>query len=111
MGRSCDSIPRHMTLDRSGFCVATTGAVNYAEQCRIWRSSINSFAAMRVEMPSIGDQGRHGFLHDGRDGGGDEGTGSDVAGYYEEDHVVSSGRDSRHQPSAYAALAGGLRGV
>ena len=37
---------------------------------------------------NVGDYGRHVLLHEGRNGAGDEGTGSDVAGNGEEDHVV-----------------------
>jgi hypothetical protein len=37
----------------------------------------------------IGDHAKHGILLEGRDGAGDESTGSDVAGNGEEDYVVS----------------------
>src|SRR6202041_3699791 len=59
----------------------------------------------------VGDHAKHGFLHEGRDGAGDESTGSDFAGSSEEDHVVAGGGDHWHQRSADAALAGALRGV
>jgi len=36
-------------------------------------------------------------LHEGRDGAGEEGSGSDIASDGEEDHVVSGGRDHWHQ--------------
>jgi hypothetical protein len=49
-------------------------------------SDLSTFLAARV-----GEHGRHVLLHEGRDGAGDEGTGSDVAGDGEEDHVVSGG--------------------
>src|SRR5229473_8005114 len=58
----------------------------------------------------IGDHAKHGFLPEGRDGAGDESTGRDVAGDGEEDHLVAGGGDTRHQRSAYAAVAGALRG-
>jgi hypothetical protein len=48
------------------------------------------------------------LVTEGRDGAGDEGTGSDVAGDGEEDHVVAGGGDYRHQRPAHAALAGAL---
>ena len=41
----------------------------------------------------VGDHAQHGFLPEGRDGAGDESTGSDVAGDGEEDHLVASGGD------------------
>jgi hypothetical protein len=40
----------------------------------------------------VRDDGRHVLLHEGRDGAGDENTGSVVASDGEEDHVVSGGR-------------------
>ena len=49
-------------------------------------------------------------LLEGRDGAGDESTGSDFAGDGEEDHVVAGGGDSWHQRPAHAAVAGTLRG-
>jgi len=63
-------------------------------------SEVSAFQAARV-----GDHGRHGVLHAGRDGADDEGTGSDFAGAREEDHVVAGGRDHRDQRPADAALA------
>src|SRR5271165_2411377 len=45
----------------------------------------------------VGDHGKHGLLLEGRDGAGDESTGSDLAGDGEEDHLVAGGRDHRHQ--------------
>jgi hypothetical protein len=58
------------------------------------------FRAMRV-----GDHGRHDYLLEGRDGAGDESTGSHFAGHGEEDHVVVRSGDHRHQRPADAALA------
>src|SRR5712692_8632142 len=65
---------------------------------------MSAFRAARV-----GDDAKHGFLPEGRSGAGDESTGRDVAGHGEEDYVVASGGDSRHQRPAHAALAGTLR--
>src|SRR6202011_2784204 len=59
----------------------------------------------------IGDHAKHGFLHESRDGAGDESTGSDFAGSSEEDHMVASGGDHWHQRSADATLAGALWGA
>ena len=59
----------------------------------------------------IGDHAEHGSLSEGRDGAGDESTGSDFASHGEEDHLVAGGGDNRHQRSADAALAGALRRV
>ena len=56
----------------------------------------------------VGDHAKHGCLLEGRDGAGNESTGSDVAGDGEEDHLVAGGRDPRHQRPADAALAGAL---
>ena len=53
----------------------------------------------------VGEHGRHVFLHAGRDGADDEGTGSDFAGAGEEDHVVAGGGDHRDQRPADEALA------
>src|SRR5580700_5618215 len=58
----------------------------------------------------VGDHAKHGILLEGRDGAGDESTGSDVAGNGEEDYVVSGGGDHWHQRPAHAAVAGTLRG-
>ena len=58
-----------------------------------------------LQAAVVGDHGRHGVLHAGRSGAGDEGTGSDFAGAGEEDHVVASGGDHRDQRPADAALA------
>src|SRR6202049_3121659 len=58
----------------------------------------------------VGDHAKHGILLEGRDGAGDESTGSDVAGHGEEDHVVSGSGDHGHQRPAHAAVAGALRG-
>jgi hypothetical protein len=33
-----------------------------------------------LQAARVGDHAKHGFLHEGRDGAGDENTGSDVAG-------------------------------
>jgi hypothetical protein len=44
-------------------------------------SEMSAFQAVRV-----GDHGRHGFLFEGRDGAGDESTGSNFASRGEEDH-------------------------
>src|SRR3984957_19751985 len=65
----------------------------------------------------VGDQAKHGILLEGRDGAGEEITGSDVAGYGEEDYVVSGGGDHWHQRPAHAAVGGeryeegGFRGL
>src|SRR5216684_649795 len=69
---------------------------------------MSAFRAARV-----GDDAKHGFLPEGRSGAGDESTGRDVAGHGEEDYVVASGGDSRHQRPAHAGLAarGRKRGV
>src|ERR1039457_3691362 len=64
-----------------------------------------------LQAARVGDHGRHGVLHAGRSGAGDEGTGSDFAGHGEEDHVVASGRDYWDQRPADAALARALRRV
>jgi hypothetical protein len=42
---------------------------------------MSAFQAVKV-----GDHGRHGFLFEGRDGAGDESTGSNFASNGEEDH-------------------------
>jgi hypothetical protein len=63
-------------------------------------SDLSALRAARV-----GDHAKHGFLFEGRDGGGNENTGSDFAGAGEEDHLVAGGRDYWHQRSADAALA------
>src|SRR5271157_2571154 len=52
-----------------------------------------------------GDQGKHGFLLEGRGGAGDESTGSNFAGPGEKDYLVAGRRDYRHQRSVDAALA------
>src|ERR1700687_2110645 len=67
-------------------------------------SDMSAFRAARV-----GDHAKHGFLHEGRSGAGDESTGRDVAGNGKEDYVVAGGGNSRHQRPAPAALAGALR--
>ena len=61
---------------------------------------LSAFRAARV-----GDHAKHGFLLEGRDGAGDESTGSNFAGYGEEDQLVASGGDHRHQRPADATLA------
>src|SRR3984957_15592427 len=61
----------------------------------------------------VGDHAKHGILLEGRDGAGDESTGSDVAGNGEEDYVVSGSGDHWHQRPAHggrAAFAGCLTG-
>ena len=64
-------------------------------------SEMSAFQAVRV-----GDHAKHGFLPEGRDGAGDESTGSDFAGHGEEDNLVAGGRDYYwHQRSVNAALA------
>jgi hypothetical protein len=45
----------------------------------------------------IGDHAKHGILLEGRDGAGDESTGSDIAGHGEEDYLVSGSGDHWHQ--------------
>ena len=69
-------------------------------------SEMSAFEAARVR-----DHARHGLLHAGRDGGGNESTGSDVAGDGEEDYVVAGSGDLGDQRSAHEALAGALRTV
>ena len=61
---------------------------------------LSAFQAVRV-----GEDGRHVLLPEGGDGAGDESAGSDFAGHGEEDHVVASSADHRHQRPAHAALA------
>src|ERR1700680_4494756 len=68
-------------------------------------SEMSAFRAARV-----GDHAKHGILHEGRSGAGDESTGRDVAGNGEENYVVAGGGDARHQRPAHAAWAGALRG-
>src|SRR6185312_16323320 len=51
---------------------------------------MSAFRAVRVR-----DHAMHGLLLEGRHGADDEDTGSAIAGDGAEDHVVSSGRDSR----------------
>src|SRR6266851_5926985 len=53
---------------------------------------MSAFRAVRIR-----DHAKHGFLFEGRDGAGDESTGSDIAGNGEEDHVVASGGNYWHQ--------------
>src|ERR1700687_6492969 len=65
---------------------------------------LSAFRAVRVR-----EHGNHVLLPEGRDGAGDESTGSDFAGHGEADHVVASSGDHRHQRSAHAALARALR--
>jgi len=52
---------------------------------------MSAFRAVRIR-----DHAKHGFLFEGRDGAGDESTGSDIAGHGEEDHVVASGGNYWH---------------
>src|SRR5437870_10996561 len=40
-----------------------------------------------LQAGMVGDHAEHGFLHEGRDGAGDESTGSDFAGYGQENHA------------------------
>ncbi len=51
---------------------------------------VSAWQAVRV-----GDHGKHGALLRGRGGAGDEGTGSDLAGGGEEDHLTQVGRALR----------------
>src|SRR5882724_2936391 len=67
---------------------------------------LSAFRAVRVR-----DHAKHGFLLEGRDGAGDESTGSDLTGDGETDYLVAGGGDHRHQRPAHASLAGTLRGV
>src|SRR5450755_894836 len=59
----------------------------------------------------VGDHAKHGFLLEGRDGAGDESAGSNLTGHGEEDNLVASRRDNRHQRSVDAPLAGATRRV
>src|ERR1017187_7852352 len=52
---------------------------------------LSAFQAVRV-----GEHGWHVLLLEGRDGAGDESTGSHLASHGEEDHVVASSGDHRH---------------
>jgi len=61
-----------------------------------------------LQAAGVGDHGRHGVLHAGRSGPGDEGTGSNFAGDGKEDYVVASGGNHRDQRPADAAMAGTL---
>src|SRR5713226_2719843 len=69
-------------------------------------SEVPAFRAARV-----GEHAEHVLLHEGRDGAGDESTGSDFADDGEEDHVVASRGNYWHQRPAHAALARALRAV
>ena len=55
-------------------------------------SEVSALQAVRVR-----DHAKHDLLHAGRDGAGNESTGSDIASFSQEDHLVASGRDYRHQ--------------
>src|SRR5579863_551508 len=59
----------------------------------------------------VGDHAGHGKLLEGRDGAGDESTGSDFAGRSQEDQVVAGGGNYGHQRSADATGAGAVRRV
>src|SRR5271167_3690731 len=59
----------------------------------------------------VGDHAKHGFLFEGRDGAGDESARSNVASDGQEDHLVASGGDYRHQRPPDAALARTAGGV
>src|SRR6266853_3562362 len=67
---------------------------------------LSAFRAVRVR-----DHAKHGFLLEGRDGAGDESTGSDLTGDGKTDYLVAGGGDHRHQRPAHASLAGALPGV
>src|ERR1700733_323718 len=69
-------------------------------------SDMSALQAVRV-----GDHAGHDLLHAGRDGAGDESTGSDFASDGQEDHVVAGGRDYWHYRPSDATLAGALRAV
>ena len=58
-----------------------------------------------------GEHAKHVLLPEGRDGAGNESTGSDFASHGEKDHVVAGGGDRRHQRPLDAAVAGTLPGV
>lgn len=45
---------------------------------------------------AVGDHAQHDLLHEGRDGAGDESTGSDFASPSQANHVVASGGDYRN---------------
>ena len=53
----------------------------------------------------VGDDAQHDLLRAGRDGAGNESTGSDFASHGEKNYVVAGGRDYRHQRPLHAALA------
>jgi hypothetical protein len=63
---------------------------------------MSAFRAARV-----GDHAKHGNLHEGRGGAGDESTARDVAGDGEENYVVAGGGDSGHQRPAPFVMTGG----
>jgi hypothetical protein len=66
-------------------------------------SDVSALRAARV-----GDHVKHGFLPEGCDGAGDQSTRSNFAGHGQEDPLVASGGDHRHQRPADAALARAL---
>src|SRR5216683_7966354 len=69
--------------------------------CRVEiAGDLSAFRAVRVR-----DHVKHGFLLEGRDGTGDESTGSDLTGDGETDYLVAGGGDHRHQRAAHASLA------
>jgi hypothetical protein len=51
----------------------------------------------------VGDHAQHDLLGEGRDGEGDESTGSDLAGHGQEDYVAAGSGNYRHQRPADVA--------
>ena len=59
--------------------------LSLADDCPVEiAGDVSAFREVRV-----GDHGKHVLLPEGRDGAGDESTGSDFAGHGEKDHVVA----------------------
>src|ERR1700688_3225300 len=52
-----------------------------------WQALSLAHDMSALQAARVGDHGRHGVLHAGRSGAGNEGTGSDFAGDGKEDHV------------------------
>src|SRR5271170_192941 len=67
----------------------------------------NDLSACRAAV--VGDDAKHGCLHEGRGGAGDAGAGSDSTDDGKADHVVAGGGDHWDQRPFDAAVAGALR--